>query len=758
MSAELWREPIVPLERLATAFGFRLEMLSLNESADEINYTDSLFEEAKLALPVDPQQREQKLAEINSVLLAQREKYGEALTLEFSIHGSDQLIVDAEYDRAKLNTFYETIPGSVVLTLAVKIDKAKLLEHWGFRETSALLKLFLFPGALARNLSASLLDLEQGEKGLLKNCTGEQKLIILAPGWKGTLDGDYLAILGKEAVANSRDYVPALPPNKERVEYIRTEAIKKLRWMYFEFKHLTPLQLLLSIKTPVTGEEAEPNEVDPIARALYSQLLACSLLYMAGNSVKKSIENETGQRDDHWLVTFAANKDVAEVEFGNAQSLGQIIAEVSKEKFWKPACTVSNLALWIYEATSQGKRDVRDRVVVLQSAIASALQNPDPKANCTELVHRAGEISKRVEGGWASFIEGKLEKYFSQVKELEVTVESAKQTYNEQVQTLTKTLIDNMLAAVGVVVGSFIAAILKSPFEAYIFWFGTGIYLGYLIVFPIGVGLISAWQHFGDAQKAFQKREEVFGKRLSPEDVTEIVGSTVKNSEGRFIKWFCATVVLYVVVVFLVLVAMVKVPREIRKWTDNFELTSVSYDEPANSDVVPLVIRGQNFDKDKEIAVTIGDSVFTNTDGQTLKVHGSTALRLSPQQEELAVQSRANGFVFVRQGSTEAKRLSLPSGPAPIPQPVFERWNLRNVSTSGVLEAYGTNFGSISEIRFDSKKINFTVSNNSLKLELGNLSEGTWAGKSLEVTLKNGQTFPEIISAVSSTKEGAIQK
>jgi len=318
--------------------------------------------------------------------------------------------------------------------------------------------------------------------------------------------------------------------------------------------------------------------------------------------------------------------------------------------------------------------------------------------------------------------------------------------------------LPSLLAAVGVVVGSFIAAILKSPFEAYIFWFGTGIYLGYLIVFPICVGLISAWQRFKDSQKAFQKRAVVFGKRLSPEEVTEIVSSTVKNSEGRFKKWFSATVVLYVVVVLLVLVAMVKVPREIRKWTDNFELTSVSYDEPANSDVVPLVIRGQNFDKDKEIAVSIGESKFTNTDGQTLKVHGSTVLRLSPQQSDLATQSKDSGFILVRQGSAEPQRLSLPSGPAPIPQPVFERWNLTSVPTGGVLEAYGTNFGSISEIRLDGKKINFTVLNTGLKLETGNLLKGTWTGRSLDVTLKNGQRFQEIISAVSSTKEGAIQK
>jgi hypothetical protein len=748
MTTDRWREPTVPLERLAAVFEFELEKLRLSESPDEVDYTDSRFDATRLALPDGELEREEKLATIDSVLLELREKYGEALTLEFGVGLATALTLDAQYDRSKLAPFYETISGSTVLNFTVTISKAKLLDQWGFASKSALLKLFLFPEALARNLSVPLTELEQGEKGLLKDCTGEQKLIILVPGWKFALDGDYLAILGDEAVKKWQEYVPEKAPDKERIEYVQKEASERLRWMHFEFVHLTPLQLNLEWKKPEGGAQPGPDANDSIARALYAQLLACSLLYMAGHSAPKLLRSGAGPVDDHWIATFAADKDVVEVEFGNAHSLGQMLPLVSKGNAWEAARTVANLALWIYEATSEGKRDVRDRVVVLQSAIASILQDADPAVNCRELVRRAAGISKRVEGGWASFIEGKLEKYFSQVKELEDTVESAKQAYNEQVQTLTKALIDNMLAAVGVVVGSFIAAILKSPFEAYVFWFGTGIYVGYLIIFPIGVGLVSAWQRFKDSQKAFLKREQDFGKRLSLDEVTEIVGLTVQDSERRFIKWFRATLLLYLVVVFLVVFAMFKVPREIRQWNDNFELTSVSYEEPATSEVVPLVIRGQNFDKDKEIVVSIGDAKFTNTDGQTLKVHGSTVLRLSPLQKDLAIQKNASGFIVIRQGSAKPQRLPLPSDPAPIPRPVFEKWNLASASTGGVLEAYGTNFGSISEIRFDGKKITFSVSSNGLKLELGNvgLLNGTWTGKSLEVTLKNGQRFQETIS------------
>ena len=51
------------------------------------------------------------------------------------------------------------------------------------------------------------------------------------------------------------------------------------------------------------------------------------------------------------------------------------------------------------------------------------------------------------------------------MKELEETVEDTTKDYNDQVHSLTKTAIDNVLAAVAVIVGSFLAAMFKSPFQ-----------------------------------------------------------------------------------------------------------------------------------------------------------------------------------------------------------------------------------------------------------------------------------------------------
>jgi hypothetical protein len=606
----------------------------------------------------------------------------------------------------------------------------------------------------------------EGEEGLLHECTGERKVVILVPGQKIELDGDYLAVLGDEAVTRWKDYVPANAPDKEKIQYVQREGSERLRWMHFELDRLTPLQLNVNWKKPEDGTEGGPDRTDPIARVIYAQLFTCSLLYMAGHSAPKSARSGKktalgASADDHWIVTFAADKDVVEVEVGNANTLGEMLPMVSSGNPWQAARTIGSLALWIYEATQEGKRDVSDRLIVVQSVIASTLRDSDPSANCSELVRRATEISKRVEGGWESFIKGKLEKYFSQVKELEDTVEITTKTYNEQVQTLTKALIDNMLAAVGVVVGSFIAAIFKSPFQPYIFVVGTGIYVAYLRIFPIYVGLTSAWHRFKDSHAAFRKRREDFTRRLSKREVTDIVGDTVRSSERRFISWFLTTKKQYKYVQIACLLrwvlAILASPYQIWTGSDNFEVTGVSYGEPATSEVVPLLVRGKNFDRDEEIVVTIGDSGFTNIDGQTLRVYGSSVLALSPRQKDLAsVKQKNDGFVLVAQGSSEPKRVPLPGDPAPIPLPAFEQWNVAMVASVAMVQASGSNLGSISDIGFNGAKLNFKVSEDGHRLELSDseLLKAPLKGKSLEITLKNGERMQQVILAEVSNKSG----
>jgi hypothetical protein len=83
--------------------------------------------------------------------------------------------------------------------------------------------------------------------------------------------------------------------------------------------------------------------------------------------------------------------------------------------------------------------------------------------------------------------------------------------------------------------------------------------------------------------------------------------------------------VLITFVSVLIIAVALGVWQQFWQRTESFDVTGVFYRQPATSEVVPVLIQGSNFDRGKEIVITIGNAAFANADDQTLKVHGSTA-------------------------------------------------------------------------------------------------------------------------------------
>lgn len=755
MPLNTWNNPAGPLNQLAETLGFDIAKLKLNEWPDELNYSDEHFPADQLILPGDQGDRNKKLDALDRVFNKLVEKYGSAISFQLDL-GPVYLKVDSTYNKSLLDAFCNDIAGSPVVEFHLKIKKKELAALWGFNHPRAIFKVFLFPEALIRALAAPLTELENGDDALMKRLTGEQKLLILAPDHEIALNGDYLAVLGGNTISRWAEYLPATRPGdaRDKVSFVHSNATAQPKWSNISLNHLTPLHLSVDWTTPQHETGNPPHRDDGIARNLYAQLLACTLLYLASHSRGKEPEDANdaaapGEADHSWIATFAADKYLARVEVGDTNTIAETMIAVGGDTPWDLAKIIGELAQWTYKEI----RGVANRLNVLQAVVARSLQDKRPSDNLQEIIRRAPDIFERVQRRWDAFIDEKLDKYFSHIKELEQTVETTTKTYNEQVNTITKALTENMLGAVAVVVGSFLAAIFKSPFETYIFRFGTGIYIVYLIIFPIAIGLLSAWQNFRDSRDAFEKAKRKFINLLSQPEVEQIVGDTVRSSGQRFARWFAGTISIYAAVVVLLILATLTLPARIGRWADNFHVASVVYSQPPSSEVVHLTIRGEDFDKDKEIVVTIGSFEYSNVDEQILKVHGSTVLAFSPKQEDLAAAKEGGATsAAVRQGSASSQTISLPHGPAPIPRPAFDRWNLGTTRTNKIIEAYGKNFGSISSIVFNGAKLNLKVLEGGQKLELSNddALKTMATGKSIEIILKNGEKLQEIVSAAAA--------
>jgi hypothetical protein len=732
---EKWADPTRPLEDFARALGIEAKVLHLNEWADELSYTDSAFPREVVA-PQDDAAWTTKKATLDEVLRGLLEKYGPALTLEFKVGQLPVFTLSADYHPSELDEFYRQAKDSPTVDLRLKIDKVALLRHWGIVNTSAAdVILFLFTEALVRLLSVQLDLLTNERRGLLRAFNRDKKVIILAPSHNElVLKGQFLVVLGGPAVSRWAGHAAERTPDTVKVKYFREQAKEALKWANFDLATLTPLHL--TVESEPTPDGRGPGTEDPVVSAVYAQLLACSLLYIAGHAIRNVDERTNGTgvgrsaRSPLWLATFAADKYLARFNVGDVAELCEALKSGSTNP-WGASKMIADVAAWAYG----GERDVKDRLSVLQSVIANSLQESDPAVNCRELARQAVEVKKRVEWGWDSFVHGRLEKYFTRVKDLEEAVEKTARSYNEQVQALSKTLIDNMLAAVGVVVGSFIAAIFKTPFGVNVFRFGTTIYTVYLIAFPVTVGLVSAWQRYLDSKGLFEGRRKDFERWLTPKEVEDIVGTSVSERDRWFRSWFRLIVGAYVLVAVLMTAAIVGVPRLIRNWDDEFGLEGASYGA-ASGDDVQVIIRGENFNKDKEVVAEIGKSKFRNTDGGTLKVHGTTVLTLSARQEDLAAALAAGAnSVTIRQGGAGPKAVDLPTGPVPITTPHFDRW-LRTASGADIY-AVGSGFDSISAVTHLERQIEFNVADGGRRFTLPGFKRQK-SGAVFDVTLYNG--------------------
>lgn len=613
-------DPAALLVAAVAPFGKTPANLENGESVSVLLLTATV---APSAVPAKP--------ELERLLTDLRTAFGASVTFTLSIGGAPVCSLTGDSGAPDLSR-YDQIADAVSLDLDVTVDKDKLLEHWGVAAAGCAFRLFLFPRRLVGALGVPLFDLAKPRE-LLEGFANAAKVIVLVPAHPIELTGPFLVILGGSAAGRWQEYAVAPTVSRPSPGEVLEQARQNLKGSLslFDPAPLTPLQ--------VAVEPVAVAKNDAVAAALFAQWTVCSILYLADYS-------RWDANSKSWLVTFPGS------QFDVSATLSTAAARLALDGEWDRARTLGTLLRWTYRQ----ERNVSDRLTTVHNAVTNVLEDSGAATASRELIVQSEEIARRAEGAWRAFIRQKLDKYFGQVKQVEETVDATGRAYDEQIVLLTKSLTDNMLAAVAIVAGSFIAAMFQSPFRPYVFWFGAGTYLLYLIFFPVAVGLTATKKRFNASRDAFAKRIDDFGKRLTPGEVHELAGDTVQRRESAFFWWFGITVFLYVAVIGGIAVALFRVPPLIESWSDGFTLTAVKYGPPSNG-AVQLQIYGTNFDRNKEIVVILGRTAYSNS-AKTLTVFGSSLLTMDVPEGDLprAGQTKNLPVVTVYQGKAATSR------------------------------------------------------------------------------------------------------
>lgn len=190
-----------------------------------------------------------------------------------------------------------------------------------------------------------------------------------------------------------------------------------------------------------------------------------------------------------------------------------------------------------------------------------ALYSTDPEDRYKALIYNSANIFNGLQWHWKAFVEGKIDAYMSQVKDLEDYISKTVQAVADQISAIIKSLLDTMLAAIGALLGSFIAALFNDKFNPTIFMIGMAVYATYVLIFPLCYNMLNQWQCYQALIKDFGRRRRSFEGQLYPKKVNDIVGTQIGDSQKRFEFWFRWTIFAYSAVFIIAILIAILIPR-----------------------------------------------------------------------------------------------------------------------------------------------------------------------------------------------------
>lgn len=525
--------PAEPLLAFGEALGIASEVWAKQEELEQITYTDLEYNQEKATSIT--------LEQIAPLIAA----YHDALTCRFRLDDLTVLDIVPDVDEASLEKFRDDIQNSPTVVFEFVLDKKRLVESWLESAPGCHLFLYLFPKALESLLTSDLGRLEN----MLWGSETAHKVVLLVPDRDIWMDGAHLAVLGGERIGHWREAVSQPPRDADELRNMYETCQKNLNWQVPWLKHLTPLHLKVDGQIP---------REDLIAKALLVHQVNSIILYTAYRTV--------GDNDKPKLSTYAGASQSVELTLGNP-------ADPIEEKVLAGVSDLMEMLEWAYNI----EWSADDRLPLVQIVVTRALHAASPTVRYHLLLHNAPNIFDGLKWHWKAFIEGKVDSYVSQVQALEDYVADTVQTFADQIAAMIKSLSDTMLAAVAVLLGSFIAALFKDEFNPTIFTIGMVVYAVYVLIFPLCYNMWHQWERYEAMCDNFKKRQMRFKERLYKDKVDAIVGTQVIDGQRRFKRWFCYTLLAYIVVIILAIAAAWVVPG----FMGSIALSAVSTHAPA---------------------------------------------------------------------------------------------------------------------------------------------------------------------------------
>jgi hypothetical protein len=465
--------------------------------------------------------------------------YGTAVEVVFHTGDLTELTINGNIDENEVTAFAAAARSAADYDMVIRVDKQQLIRQLVGPTTDTQVALFLFAEAACAMLARGLAAFE-AEVWSDPN----RRLVILLLDTPFQLDGDYLTVLGGTSLGRAAEATARLAPDPERLTTVFQTREQYIGWESHWTRALTPWHFAL------TGTGSHPR----LMSLLHTQLVKLAVLY----TCDRARSRERLGASPEIRAEYRGREHVAVVPIDEQKPL----PEVSD----RDLSAVLRAFDWCYQRAGRlGEPDwVSDRLPFVQTRVAQALEGRPEPDRLYALVTTMPYLLEGIEWHWKAFIEGKVSEYLDRVQQLENLVSDTVEKFGQQAGDLVKNLTETMLAAVAVLIGSFIAAAFGKPFNGTLFRIGVLTYAGYVALFPGAVRLLASWRQLVRAREEFVARRERYNEVLYPEKVKSIVGSRIDCAVRGFWQWFAFAAICYCGVVAAAVAAAVFVPRYVK--------------------------------------------------------------------------------------------------------------------------------------------------------------------------------------------------
>ena len=200
--------------------------------------------------------------------------------------------------------------------------------------------------------------------------------------------------------------------------------------------------------------------------------------------------------------------------------------------------TLPKLVEWI----STGKDT--DRLTIFRNIVARVLDGDTPTENYSQFAGILLRIFGEAQWHYLVFTDGQIGKHFEEVKKLSDYIADVAKKISESIDSITKGVADTLLATVGVLVVTVLAALVKNEATSSIFMISMSVYAIYLL-FYAGYRMGSVGHSYFLLKQDASEQIEAYNIMLRKEKVDELKKPLTRR-RSQFMRWFWGTVIIYV--------------------------------------------------------------------------------------------------------------------------------------------------------------------------------------------------------------------